>query len=207
MSAGRRALAAALVSVLALSVPAGGATARPLESTRALLARLARSGRAEATVALRREDPVSGGMRTWRGTLALERPGFARLDFPATGEHLTLRNDGGDWLQPGPRQLLRAGPQSAGAAMRWWAALLDTGGVFREEPLGNRGYRVLPRDGGGPAQRVWLGPDGLPSRLEVTTEAGEVQRYELARWRFSRPRGRRAFVLSAPPGYETVEMP
>lgn len=202
----RRALCAAVVAALVL-LPAVAFTRR-LESTRVLLARLRASGRAEAAVVLRRTDPETGTERATRGRLALELPGHARLEFPSTGEVLTLREDGGEWLQPGPRQLLHAGPQSAGAAMEWWAALLDSGASFHERPLPGRGYDLTPAGADtSDAQRVWLGPGGLPERLEIATASGERQRYDLSAWRFTRPRGRGAFVLAAPPGYETVELP
>jgi hypothetical protein len=201
-----RAIAWALVLAL---VPGAAAGAR-LVSTRALLAGLRAHGRAEAEVRLERENPLTGRADAARGRLALEQPGYARLEFPATGECLTLREDGGDWLQPAPRQLVRAGARAAGVAMRWWAALLDSGAAFREQPLGGRGYRVAPLGAGADqaiAQRVWLGTDGLPARVEIATEAGETQRYVLRRWRFTRARGRAGFVLAAPPGFETVELP
>ena len=202
----RRAVCAAAVAVV-VALPAT-AVAKRLESTRVLLARLRASGRAEAAVVLRRTDPETGTERATRGRLALELPGHARLEFPSTGEVLTLRGDGGEWLQPGPRQLLHAGPQSAGAAMEWWAALLDSGASFRELPLPGRGYTLMPAAGdSSDAQRVWLGPGRLPERLEIATGFGERQRYDLSAWRFTRPRGRAAFVLTAPPGFETVELP
>jgi outer membrane lipoprotein-sorting protein len=205
-----------LAPAMTMLALATAAQARPLESSRALLARLratgrgeaAITGRGEAAIVLHRTDPETRVSRSTRGRLVLELPGRARLEFPSTGEVLTLREDGGDWLQPGPKQLLRAGPRSAGAAMQWWAALLDSGATFRETPLGGRGFTLTPVGGDSTdAQRVWLAAGGLPARLEITTAAGEIQRFDLSAWRFTRPRGRRAFVLEAPPGFETVELP
>jgi hypothetical protein len=182
---------------------------RGLAATRALIARLSATGRAEAEVRLERAHPLTGRGEVLRGRLALERPRRARLEFPLLGECLTLREDGGDWLQPGPRQLVRAGVESAAAAMRWWVVLLDSGAAFEERPLPDGAYRVTPAGSGasGAAQLVWLGRDGLPARLEIVTVAGDTQRVALRGWRFSRARGRDAFVLRAPPGFETIEMP
>ncbi len=171
----RAAIALFLTLGLSAAAAAGG---EALRSTRGLLARLKAAGRAEARVTTTVQDPIAGHAQTTTGRLALELPRHARLDF-AGGESLTLRDDGGDWLQPRARQLVRSGPRSAEAVMRWSALL----------------------------QRVWLGKDGLPARLELATAAGETSSVRLGGWRFTRARGRRAFVLSAPEGFEVVELP
>jgi hypothetical protein len=180
----------------------------PLHSSRVLLARLRASGRAEATLRLSRPDPLGGRTSVVRGRLILELPRFARLELE-DGQRLTLREDGGDWLQPAMRQLVRGGARSAGGALVWWGALLDpqTTGVL-ERSDGPRRY-VLTRPGTGDAlvQRIELGPDGLPSRLTVEASPGERVEYRLARWRFARSRGPADFVLQAPPGFEVVELP
>jgi len=201
----RAAIALFLALGLAAAAAAGG---EALRSTRGLLAQLKAAGRAEARVTTTVQDPIAGRAQTTTGRLALELPRQARLDF-AGGESLTLRDDGGDWLQPRARQLVRSGPRSAEAAMRWSALLFESGaGPFRERPLGKNGYEI---DAIGPdsleSQRVWLGRDGLPARLELTTAAGETSSVRLGGWRFTRARGRRAFVLSAPEGFEVVELP
>jgi hypothetical protein len=205
------ALALALAVATAPS-PSAAAPASPpaLRSSQALLARLGATGRAEATVETAVEDLLTGRIRTVRGRLALELPHLARLDFP-DGERLSLREDGGDWVQPSTRQLVRSGPRSAAAALRWSAVLLESGSEeIRERPLGNRGYELSTAgadSAAGERQRVWLGAGGLPERLEVLSPGGEPRTYRLSGWRFSRARGRAAFVLQAPPGFETVELP
>jgi hypothetical protein len=195
-----------------LSLPGSGASVAAAPetpvSTRALLAGLRSSGRAEAALRLRRLDPLSGRAIVQRGRLILELPRLARLELE-DGERLTLREDGGDWLQPAAHQLVRAGARSAAGALVWWGALLDpqAAGV-REREVGTRQY-VLSHPGADEAlqQRIELGADGLPRRLSVEVSPGERIEYRLARWRFVRSRGRADFVLAAPPGFEVVEMP
>lgn len=208
------ALSLALAAGAMLAAPAGaasgtaGATPERLAATRALLDRLHASGRAEAAVRTIRPDPLGEGTRVVTGRLALEPPRFARLDL-STGERLTLRADGGDWLQPAARQLVRAGARSAGAALAWWDVLLESGHErFRERAAGRRTFVLTPADSeaAGPT-RVTLGADGLPSAIEVEDAAGERVTWRLSGWRFVRPRGRAAFVLEAPPGVDVVDMP
>ncbi len=197
-------------SRLAAAPTVAPAVVPPFRSTQPLLARLGATGRAEATVETTVEDLLSGRTRTVRGRLALELPHRARLDFP-DGERLSLREDGGDWVQPATRQLVRSGPRSAAAALRWSAVLLESGSEeIRERPLGGRGYELSPAGADsalGERQRVWLGGSGFPERLEVVSPGGERRTYRLSGWRFARARGRAAFVLRAPPGFETVELP
>jgi hypothetical protein len=195
-------LCALLGAAVARSAPA------PLGSTRALLAGLRAAGRGEATVQLSRTDPVGGRSTVTRGRLVLELPRLARLEL-ADGQRLTLREDGGDWLQPATRQLVRAGSRSAAGALAWWGALLDpqAAGV-RERKDGPRRYSLVrPGAGGEQTQRVELAADGLPRLLVLETGPGERVEYRLTRWRFVRPRGRKDFVLEAPAGFEVVEMP
>ena len=211
-----RARGVALLALLALA-GAGAATAEAesrspapgaLAATRPLLLRLRAAGRAEAAVRLTRTDPLSGRTQVVRGRLALELPGLARLDL-ADGQRLTLREDGGDLLQPVARQLVRAGARSAAGVLAWWAALLDPeGGGFRERKRGAREF-VLLREGAAEdeGQRLVQGADGLPERIVVALGAGEQVEYRLSRWRFLRARGRKDFVLEAPAGFEVVEMP
>jgi outer membrane lipoprotein-sorting protein len=54
---------------------------------------------------------------------------------------------------------------------------------------------------------VWLDRAGLPSRLEIREEPGERTAYRFSNWRFMRPRGRAAFVIAPPAGYEVVRLP
>jgi hypothetical protein len=188
---------------------AGAATvSRQPASTRALMAGLRSAGRAEAALRLDRLDPLTGRASVLRGRLILELPGLARLEL-ADGERLTLREDGGDWLQPASCQLVRAGRRSAAGALAWWGVLLDPQGAgAMERRAGARAY-VLTYAGAGSArtQRIDLGADGLPRRLTVEADPGERVEYRLSRWRFLRSRGRANFVLEAPAGFEVVEMP
>ena len=188
--------------------PAGAAVAAPLGSTRALLAALHTAGRGEAVLQLSRLDPLSGRTVVMRGRLVLELPRLARLELE-DGERLTLREDGGDWLQPAARQLVRSGVRSAAGALAWWGALLDpqAAGIVEREAGPRRYLLVLPGPGGEATQRIELGADGLPRRLVVEASPGERVEYRLTRWRFVPPRGRADFVLGVPPGFEVVEMP
>ena len=200
-------LASALLGVC--GAYAGTATvSRPLASTRALLAGLRSAGRAEAALRLNRLDPLSGRTSVVRGRLILELPGLARLELE-DGERLTLREDGGDWLQPATRQLVRAGRRSAAGALVWWSVLLDPQGAgAMERTAGARAYTLTYAGAGATrTQRIDLGADGLPRRLTVEVGPGERIEYQLSRWRFRRSRGRADFVLEAPAGFEGVEMP
>ncbi len=205
---------ATVVAALALAALAGGVAAASRGGTgglvvaRALLARLAGGRRAEATLRITRADPLTGRPVTTRGKLALELPGLARLDL-AGGESLTLRADGGDWLQPATRQLIRAGSRSAAGALVWWQVFLPAGSAgVRETAIGPREYRLEPAGAGdGAAQIVRLGGDGLPRRMTVTTASGDTVEFALERWRFAAARGPAGFRLEAPRGYEVVEMP
>jgi hypothetical protein len=198
-----------LVALVATGARAGPeAPTAPLVSTRSLLAKLRAAGRAEASVRLERRDPLSGRTTVVRGRLALELPHFARLDL-GDGQRLTLREDGGDWLQPATRQLVRAGARSAAGLLAWWGALLDPrGGGLRERKTGLREYVLLaPGAEEATAQRMELGADGLPRRVVVAPSPEESIEYRIVRWRFASPRGRAGFVLETPPGFELVELP
>ena len=204
-----------LAAVLLVAVLAGaggwvGAAVvpAPFASTKALRAGLSRYGRAEAALRLSRHDALSGRTLVQRGRLILERPRLARLELE-DGERLTLREDGGDWLQPAVHQLVRAGARSAGGALVWWAVLLDPqDGGIQESRTGPREYTLTQAGArAAPAQRIELGPDGLPRRLTVEIGPGEQVEYLLLRWRFSRARGPADFHLAAPAGFEVVEMP
>jgi hypothetical protein len=201
-------LASLAAGVVVGMAPVREAPPRGAGVARVLMARLRATGRAEVSVRLARRDPLSGRTRVARGRLALELPRLASLTLE-NGERLTLREDGGDWLQPSLRQLVRAGPRSAEGALVWWGALLDPAGSgVREERVGPREYRLVPtRADGAPAQVVELGPDGLPRRLRVEVSPGERVEYRLSGWRFGRPRGQAAFRLEAPAGFDVVDMP
>ena len=192
-----------LVSLAALAGPARAAT---LESSRALVDQLRRAGRAETTL----DWTIMGAMgepAPQRGQLALEPPSFARLDVPRTGERVTLRPDGGEWLQPQLHQMIRLSPRHAGAAMRWWR-LLAGGEGARERRLAPGRYRLVVGAGTPAADSadVTLDSRGLPARLRLG-EGEDAQEYKLSGWRFVKARGERDFRLTAPAGVEIVELP
>jgi hypothetical protein len=191
------------------------AEAAALESTRALASGLARTGRAEATLSWSVIGPPGSPARAMRGTLAVEPPDLARLDVSGTGERVTLRADGGEWLQPELKQFLRLTPRHSVAAMRWWRLLagstVATGATgYTERKLSPGHYRLLvPATPAADADSadVWLDAGGLPSRLTLADGMGGESGYRLSGWRFTRAKGIAAFRLAAPPGVETVEMP
>ena len=193
--------------------------AHALESTRALAAGLQRAGRAEATLTWRVMGPPGSAPRALRGVLAVEPPSSARLDIAATGERITLREDGGEWLQPRLQQFVKLTPRHSVAAMRWWRLFAGAGSrpdaspgrvAPAERRVGPRHYRlVLPATPYAEADSadIWLDPRGLPSRLELADGMGGRSGYRLSGWRFVHTRGVAAFRLTAPPGVETVELP
>jgi outer membrane lipoprotein-sorting protein len=197
---------AALVTVSVLSPPASSAA--ELESTRALASRLRAAGRAQVRVTQTGSgESAPGGARS--GTLALEVPDRVRLDYPATGERLTVRGDGGEWLQPAQRQLLVLHAEHAAEASRLWRLLMaGRAEDFTERRLGPRRWLLAPRTAGS-VDSAWitLAPGGLPSRLEVRAADGERLTFAFRGWSFGRPRGTAAFTLRAPPGYSVVALP
>lgn len=191
-----RALAAASLLLL----PAF-ADAAPLESTRRLAAELKHAGRAEVTLSWN----VGDGRLS--GALALEPPSLAKLEVGSTGERVTLRADGGEWLQPALHQMVKLSPEHSGAAMRWWR-LLAGGEPARERRLGRGGYRlIVGRGAEADSAEVWLDPRGLPARLVLDDGAGGRQEYALRNWRFSPAKGVAAFRIQPPAGVEVVELP
>ena len=208
------AVAALLVALLPApcraAAPADSAATRPpLVATRALVRQLAASGRAEVSLTRESVDPLSGRAVRLRGRLVLEPPDRVRLDFPDTGERVTLRSDGGEWLQRSLQQMLRLDPAHVAPALRWWRLFLDRGGDrFRERSLGPKEFVVVPRDpaAGGDSVRVVLGAGGLPAQVRVGGP-GEEAVYRFADWRFSPARGRADFVLEAPPGVQVIQVP
>lgn len=191
--------------------PAAAPASDTLESARGLAARIRTAGRAEARIERRALDPFTGRWRSVRGRVALEPPDLALLEFPATGERLALRGDGGEWLQPALGQMLRLGPENAAAARRWWGLLLPaTGGGFTERPLGGGRYALVRTQASGNApDTAWVALDsrGLPARLEHRDPGGGRIEYQLSGWTFPRPRGRPGFVLAAPDSLEIVDLP
>lgn len=204
--------ATALMAWPATSTPAPAAA---LESTRALASGLARTGRAEATLSWTVVGPPGSASRAMRGTLAVEPPDLARLDVAGTGERVTLRADGGEWLQPELKQFVRLTPRHSVAAMRWWRLLAGStsaggGRGYDERKLAPGHYRLLvPATPAADADSadVWLDAGGLPSRLTLADGMGGESGYRLSGWRFTHAKGAGAFRLTAPPGVETVELP
>jgi outer membrane lipoprotein-sorting protein len=201
--------ASALAACVARAAPAP-APARPLEASRVLVERLTASGRASARIDRRETDPFSNAVRTVHARLSLEPPDRARLDFEPNGESVTLRGDGGEWLQPQLGQMLKLSSEQASAALRWWQLLLPGGTAhFRERPLTARRFLVIAPGDAGAADSAWVDLDraGLPARLAFRDASGEEVSVAFREWRFERPRGKAAFVLAAPPGIQTIDMP
>ena len=187
-----------------LALPANAA---PLEASRALVRSLAQRGRAEATLRYTVAVAPGAAPRSMHATLALEPPDRARLDVPGTGEKITLRGDGGEWLQPSMKQLVMLRPRHAVGALQWWRVLLGDGAGVRERRLAQGGYRLVTTTVHADSADVWLDARGLPARLELPDGTGGRAVYRLAGWRFSRARGNAAFHLATPAGYVPVEMP
>jgi hypothetical protein len=184
--------------------------AKTLESSRVLATKLAASGRAMAKLERRERDPFSGAITAQRATLALEPPDRARLDFESGGERVTLRGDGGEWLQPNLGQMLKLSSDQAAAALRWWQLLMPGAEKrFREAPAGPKRWLVLAPDAAGAADSAWVELDraGLPARLAFRDAAGESVSVAFHDWRFEHARGRAAFVLAAPAGIQVIELP
>ncbi len=179
------------------------------KSSAALVRALGPGGRAEAT--LRYGLPTAtGATRVVHATLALEPPAFARLDVPSTGEKIVARADGGEWLQPSTRQLVRFPAKQAAPALRWWRVLLAAERSTRERAVGEGRYVVTllsERGAEEDSAEVWLDGRGLPSRLVVPAGDPDAAVYRLTNWRFLRARGAGGFRLAAPAGYESIELP
>lgn len=201
-------LTMALALLLAGAAPAAE-VGPALESAAAFAAKLRASGRAEASLTRRFEDPLRGGTVVMHGRLALEPPDRARIEFNETGERVTLRGDGGEWLQPQLDQMVRFGEARALGALRWWTLFGGSrASGARERQAGPRTWVItMPASGvAGDSARVELDASGLPKRIVIDEEAGTPVEYRLERWTFGRPRGRGAFVLEAPHGFEVFDL-
>jgi hypothetical protein len=186
-----------------------GGDGRGRQLTDALARSLRSSGRARASFERESKDPLSGSLVKLRGELALELPDRVALSFAKSGERLSLHGDGGEWLQPGLRQMLVLAPSQVAAARRWWDVLMQrrsSGGTVRRLPSGAFLLFSAAQDSPDSAW-VWIDRRGLPARLEIADEATGRQIFNFKGWRFSAALGRGAFVLHAPPGYRVVEMP
>jgi hypothetical protein len=209
----RRALVALAVALVApldrIQVASAGTPPAPPRTAKVLVERLRESGRAEATFVRRHRDLFADADVEVHGKLVLEPPDRARLDFDETSERVTLRKDGGEWLQPQLEQMLRFEPERAWAALRWWRLFAGVGQAdVRERPAGDGGTVV--RIGSGEAiDSAWvrLAKDGLPAEIRIV-EAGDLPvTYALGGWRFAKPRGRDDFVIRPPKGYDVFDLP
>lgn len=198
------ALCAAIAIVLLSATPSRAAEPKGLK----LGARLRAAGRGECAFVRVASDPFSHQPVRIRGRLSLELPDRARLEFPTSGERITLRGDGGEWLQPRLRQLIVFREAQAQGARRWWQLLME-GHAPGIELVSQRGrvLRLRSTGGAGPdSARLEIDGRGLPQRLVVPDSGGELE-YRFSGWSFGAPRGAQAFTQHAPAEYERVELP
>ena len=117
-----------------------------------------------------------------------------------------MRADGGEWLQPQLKQMITLTPRHSMRAMRWWR-LFSGAGEATEKKLGPRSYRLQIGNGeDADVAVVSLDARGFPMGLDFSAESGPSH-FRIARWRFTKGRGEPAFHLTAPAGFETVEIP
>ena len=62
----------------------------------------------------------------------LRKPDRVRLDFTTTGEKITLRSDGGEWLQPATKQLIRIPAENVTAIVLSNNSSVNAGAVARD---------------------------------------------------------------------------
>lgn len=210
----QRAAAWVFVALLAIGVAplesgAAGAAAPRANPARRFAQRVANAGRAEARFSRSFADPLAGRAHTVRGEIAVEPPDRVSLSFPATGERIVVRSDGGEWLQPGLRQMLTLDRERAGAARRVWNVLLGEDGDRSARRAADGRWQVTLGDStDGVAETAWVTFDGAGSPVKIEVEeSGTPTVYGFTGWRFAKPRGRAAFVLKAPAGYEVVTLP
>ena len=192
-------------AALATLVAVAAAAPAPV-SSRTLSARLAKAGRGEAKFVERVTDPL-GDPRERSGKVALEKGQRVRLDYGSQGEALTLRPDGGEWLQPDLGQMIRLGPAGS-EVTRIWQLLVGGGGAgLVERPRGTRKWTLIPAPGEALADSAYIDLDtsGLPVRLVVFLGPEQWIEYRFQAWRFLAARGRSAFVLTPKPGMQVIE--
>ena len=191
-----------------LNASARTATPELPPPTRTLLAKLEHAGRAEASVVQEMADPLGGPPQRRSGRLSLERPDFARLDFREPSESVTLRGDGGEWLQPQLHQMLTFGPAGTGPSTRAWDLLLGRSvHGLTTAAVGPRRWRMRSTGevkGLPDSVEVTLDSAGLPVSLTAWLDDTQRVSYQMSGWHFSTPKGRAAFVLVAPKGYEII---
>ena len=207
----RRTLSFAILLLACAATIAGpvfAATGTPASRLAPFFRRLQSSGRAEVRI-VRRPLDASDSEGSMRGRVRLEPPDRVRLDFDG-GESVTLRSDGGEWLEPRLKQLVRLDRDRAGAALAWWDLLLGRDReAFSERVLGRGRILIVRHFAGGASDsaRVTLDPRGMPARLEIGESGGLHAVIDLRGWRFSAARGWAEFKLAAPSGFEVVDLP
>jgi hypothetical protein len=94
-----------------------------------------------------------------------------------------------------------------GAAQRAWDLLLGRSDAVAERAAGPGRWRLRPihSDPALPdSVEITLDPSGLPKQLVCWVAAERSLEFSLSGWRFPRAKGRAAFVLKAPAGYEVI---
>jgi outer membrane lipoprotein-sorting protein len=202
---------ASLAFLLVIGLAGAALAAGEIAATRSLVRKLSAAGRGQAMFTMTQTDPMGGPDVVQRGRIALEPPDRVRLDFNPTGERIAVRGDGGEWIQPSARQMVRLGREQAGVASWLWEVFLQGGTTgFTERTRGPGRYLLTPRDrdaGLPEGITVLVDARGLPAEIEYTEGGGAVTRYRFRSWRFMRPQGPRGFILAAPGGYATVDLP
>ena len=199
---------AAACALLATTAIAGVTVSAGAPLPLRLGVRLRASGRAECSFVRTATDAWTGRPTLTRARVALELPDRARLDFASTGERVTLRADGGEWLQPRLKQMVAFGPTRAGAARRWWQLLIDGSapGIEVSTRPGRRLIFVATGGSGPDSASLELDAAGLPVRLLVPDESQHLE-YSFSHWKFTNARGEASFRQQAPAGFERVELP
>jgi hypothetical protein len=198
------------LGIVAVVVAAFAAAAAPPDSTanspvRSFASRLQSAGRASS--AFDRVGTAFDGTRTTlKGRVALEPPDRVALAFPASGERLALRADGGEWLQPNLEQMMRLGPRACASARTWWAALL--GKPIPGLTLKAAGKQRVLAIAVETSDSAWVELDGHgdPRALEFM-DGGSRVRFQFSGWRFERPKGAAAFTIAAPKDFAVVDLP
>lgn len=199
-------VAAVMAPMLCALMAQAAAPARPTPASRALAARLAEAGRMEAALVQVVPDPLGGPAAERRGQVAIEQPRSVRLDY-RDGESVTLREDGGEWLQPRLEQMLVFDAAGAGAAASAWDLLLGRDDALRARAVGPDRWRLhplRPAPGLPDSVEVRLDAAGLPERLVAWVGGEATVEFRMSGWRSRQARGRAAFVLSAPKGFEVI---
>ncbi len=201
-----RGRACAVLAVVALASASAPRADAGLSATRELVRRLA-VGRGEVAIAQRETDALGEVGPPRHGTLALEPPDRLKLALVG-GEVLTVRRDGGEWLQPTLGQMIRFGAGGAGAATHLWGLLLGraTGAVETPRAASGWSLRFDSEDSALDSVHVDLGPDRLPRRIVAWPAAGGRFEARLSGWKFGRAAGAKGFSQRAPRGIEVVPL-